>query len=128
MVSTNYNGYAEFFVYNLFFGTSKIFIGQVMKYIMAICLSVCKYKVLLFPHPCNVPNSCALNMLKSTFGNSDHPDECCISSGCTLFVKINRSSDKEYVHCLFENYNLTPLDMYIGQCQVHCIKPEGRIH
>ena len=28
----------------------------------------------------------------------------------------------------FENYNLTPLDMYNGLSQVYCIKPEGRIH
>ena len=33
---------------------------------------------------------------------------------------------KEYN--IFENYNLTPLDMYTGLSQVYCIKSEGRIH
>ena len=28
----------------------------------------------------------------------------------------------------FANYNLKPLDMYSGLSQVHCIKPERRIH
>ena len=28
----------------------------------------------------------------------------------------------------FENYNLTPLDMYNGLLQVYCIKQEGIIH
>ena len=29
---------------------------------------------------------------------------------------------------IFENYNLTPLDMYTGLSQAYCIKPEGPIH
>ena len=33
---------------------------------------------------------------------------------------------KEYN--IFENFNLTPLNMYNGLFQVYCIKPEGRIH
>ena len=37
------------------------------------------------------------------------------------------SSDKR-AQCCFENYNLTPLDMYNGLSQVYRIKPEGRIH
>ena len=28
----------------------------------------------------------------------------------------------------FENYNLTPLEMYNGLSQIYRIKPEGRIH
>ena len=32
---------------------------------------------------------------------------------------------KKYI---FENYNLTPLDMYNGLSQVNSIKPEGKIH
>ena len=28
----------------------------------------------------------------------------------------------------FENFIMTPQDMYIGLSQVYCIKPEGRIH
>ena len=38
----------------LFFGTSKISLG---KYFMAIYLSLGKFKILLFPHPC-LSNKC----------------------------------------------------------------------
>ena len=34
----------------------------------------------------------------------------------------NDLQTKEY-NILFENYNLTPLDMYNGLSQVYCIKP-----
>ena len=44
-------GYTGFFVHYLFFGTSKIVLD---KYIMAIYLSLGKYKTFLFPHPMNV--------------------------------------------------------------------------
>ena len=42
---------------------------------------------------------------------------------CLLMKKL--SSDKNTI--VFENYNLTPLDMYNGLSQVYCIKLEGRI-
>ena len=47
MVSAS-KGYSEFFVHYLFFGTSKIFIGQAHNY-DHFNLSLGKYKILLFP-------------------------------------------------------------------------------
>ena len=39
-------------------------------------------------------------------------------------IKIFRQKNTIF----FENFNLTPLDMYNGLSEVNCIKPEGRIH
>ena len=52
----------------------------------------------------------------STFANSEDP------SG-----KKDLPEDKKNSLC-FENYNLTPLDMYNGLSKVYCIKSKGRIH
>ena len=38
--------------------------------------------------------------------------------GPTLFVKVKRSSDKR-IQLIFENYNLTTLDMYNGLSKVY---------
>ena len=51
-------------------------------------------------------------------------------------VKIQIAAFHQALHCLylgkkdlhFEQYNLTPLDMYNELSQVYCIKPEGRIY
>ena len=44
-----------------------------------------------------------------------------------MFVMVKKDlQTKEYF--FFLNYNLTPLDMYIGLSQVYCIKPEGIIY
>ena len=55
----------------------------------------------------------------------------CISLGSILRVKIKRSSEKR-IHFVFlfllEKLQPDTLDMYNGLSQVHCIKPEGRIH
>ena len=67
----------------------------------------------------------------STFANREDPDEmqhnCCISSGSTLFVKVKKDFQTKNT-IFFENYYLTPLDIYNGLSQVYSIKPEGRIH
>ena len=54
----------------------------------------------------------------STFTNSEDPDEM-PHIGTNLQTKNT---------IFFENYNLTPLNMYNGLSQVYCNKPEGRIH
>ena len=71
----------------------------------------------------------------STFANSEDPDEM---QHNTAFIMLH--SIWIYTICkgkkdlqtnefnIFENYNLTPLDMYNGLSQVYCIKPEGRMH
>ena len=41
-------------------------------------------------------------------------------------AKKKRTTDKR-IQYFFENYNLTPLDMYNGLSQVYCIKPEELI-
>ena len=53
--------------------------------------------------------------------------KCGISSGSTLFVKVKKIFRPKNT-IFFENYNLTPLDMYNGLSQVYCIKPKGKIH
>ena len=45
----------------------------------------------------------------------------------TLFVKA-KDLHIEKNTILFENHNLTPLNMYNGLYKVYCIKPEGTIH
>ena len=44
----------------------------------------------------------------------------------TVYKDKNAFQTKNTI--FFENYNLTPLDMYNGLSQVCCIKLEGRIH
>ena len=48
----------------------------------------------------------------NTFANS----ECGISSGSKLFVKVKKNT------LFFENYNLTPLDMYTFPCLLYQIR------
>ena len=45
-----------------------------------------------------------------------------------LIVKVKKDIQTNEYNILFENYNLTPLDMYNGLTEAYCIKPEGRIH
>ena len=66
------------------------------------------------------------NPLTGTFANS----EDCIMLHfirSTLFVKIKKIFRKKNT-LFFENYYLTPLDMYNGLSQVYCMKPEGIIY
>ena len=61
-----------------------------------------------------------------TLTNGEDPDE--MQHFIRFYtVKVKRSSEKKY-NIFFENYNLTPLDMYCGLSRVYCTKPEGRIH
>ena len=46
--------------------------------------------------------------------------------GYTVTVKIKKDLQTKN-SLFFENYNLTPLDMYNGLSQVYFIKPEGRM-
>ena len=54
----------------------------------------------------------------SIFTNSEDPAEM-------LHIVTNLQTKNTI---FFENYNLTPLDMYNGLSQVYCNKQEGRIH
>ena len=53
----------------------------------------------------------------STFANSEDPDEmqhdAAFHQGLHCLLTEKRSSDKR-IQYFFENYNLTPLDMYNG--------------
>ena len=65
-----------------------------------------------------------------TFANRVDPDEMQqmlhFIRVCTVCKGKNDRQTKEYN--IFENYYLTPLDMYNGLSQVYCIRQEGRIH
>ena len=65
----------------------------------------------------------------STFANSEDPDEMQHNVlhfiwVCTVWKGKKDIQTKEYNIC-FENYNLKPLYMFNGLCQVYCIEPEG---
>ena len=66
----------------------------------------------------------------STFANNEDPDEmqhnAALHQG--LHCKGKKSLQTKRCNIFFENYYLTPLDMYNGLSQAYCIKPEGRIH
>ena len=47
---------------------------------------------------------------------------------CVYTVCKGKKMFREKNTLFFYNYNLTPLDMYIGLSQVYCIKPEERIY
>ena len=51
----------------------------------------------------------------------------CILSGSSLFVKTKKIFRQNNT-IFFENYNLSPLDMYNGLSQVYCIKPDGSFY
>ena len=63
--------------------------------------------------------------------NSEDPDEmlhdAAFHLGLHCLLKQKRSSGKKKIHFI-SIYKLTLLDMYKELSQVHCIKPEGRIH
>ena len=65
-----------------------------------------------------------------TFTNSEDPDEmphnAAFHQGLHCLLGKKDLQTKRYN--IFENYNLTFLDMFNGLFQVYCIKPEGRIH
>ena len=56
-----------------------------------------------------------------TFSNSKDSDEM------RHFIRVYTVKVKKLFTIFFENYNLTPLDMFIRPSQVNCIKPEGRV-
>ena len=60
----------------------------------------------------------------STFANSEDPDEMQHNAAFYLGQHCLYFRQKT----IFENYNLTSLDMYNGLSKVYCIKPEGRIY
>ena len=67
----------------------------------------------------------------STFSNSEDPDEmqhyAAFHQGLHCFCEGEKDfQTKEYN--IFENYNVTPLNMYNGLSQVYCIKAEAIIH
>ena len=65
-----------------------------------------------------------------TFINCEDPDEmphnAAFNQGLHRLLSLKDLQTKNTI--FFENYKLTPLDMYNGRSQVYCIKPEGRIH
>ena len=67
-----------------------------------------------------------------TLANSEDQDEMSPNVAfhrCLHYLlRQKRFSEKEIHFFLFGNYNLRPLNIYNGPFQVHCIKPEGRIH
>ena len=48
-------GLTKFFVHHLFYGTGQVKLS-LDKYFMAMYLSLGKYQLLLYPHPCLVPD------------------------------------------------------------------------
>ena len=67
----------------------------------------------------------------NTFANNEDPDEmqhnAAFHQGLHCLKNIKKGlQTKEYN--IFENFNLTPLDLYNGLSQVYCIKAEGKIH
>ena len=75
------------------------------------------------------PKRVLLQTVKTHFTNSEHPDEmlhnAAFHQGLHCYGKKNLHTKNSKT---FENYNLTPLDVYNRLSQVYYIKPEGRIH
>ena len=66
----------------------------------------------------------------SIFANSEDPDEMQHNAA---FIRVYTACKDKLIFrqkdsIFFENYNLTPLDMYNGLSKSYCIEPEGRIH
>ena len=65
----------------------------------------------------------------STFANSEDPDEV---QHNLHFIRVYtvevKNTFRQKNTIFFENYNLTPLDMYNGLAKVYWFEPEGRIH
>ena len=80
----------------------------------------------------NINPLCTGKPQMGTFTNGEDPDKmpqyATFHQGlhCWFFNLKQISRCKNTT--LFLNYNLTPLDIYIGLFQVYCIKPEGTIH
>ena len=64
----------------------------------------------------------------STFVNGEDPDEMHHFVRVYTVCKGQKDLQTKVKEFLFENYNLTPLEVYNGLSQVYCIKPERRIH
>ena len=68
------------------------------------------------------------NPLRRTFANSEDSGEmqhiAAFYQGLHCLLNLERLQTKEYN--IFENYNLTPLDLYNRLSQVYCIKPEEK--
>ena len=64
------------------------------------------------------------------FTNSEDQDEMQLNAAFHQGRTVCKGKKifRQYNTIIFENYNLTPLDMYNGLSQVFFIKPEGRIH
>ena len=62
----------------------------------------------------------------STFANSEDPDEMQHHAAIGVYtVCKSRNNHLKKNMLSFENYNLTPLDMYNRLSQVYRIKPDG---
>ena len=73
-----------------------------------------------------------LQIVKTPFANSETLLQTVKTQmKCSIMLHFIRVytvyKGKKKVNC-FENYNLTPLDIYNEQSQVYCIKHEGTIH
>ena len=61
-----------------------------------------------------------------TFANNEDLDE--MQHNVSFHQGLHGLEGKIDLQTMFENYSLTPLDMYNGLSQVYCINPEGIIH
>ena len=63
-----------------------------------------------------------------TLTNSEDSDEMPHQHKAAFHQGIEKKIFRQKITIFFENYKLTPLDMYNGLWQVYCIKLERRIH